>query len=263
MTSSAWAKLHWANEHLECLQAEVGAYSDSDKCLLRFETDQQRHRHTAFIQLNEAPPLERWALKLADCLHNARASLDHAMWTLTDHGPDVRDTSTQFPVFSNRQAFRNNGKRYMRAIPPASRRSRAIIQWLQPYRRRDTDGDVLSLLHALDITDKHKTLSLHLIRPGSYEFEYEMLGDSHIEGAAWVTANDLAFEDGAYVGHLEWERTYRDSAGEAEMNVKTHLAVDVAFGEGVPARLDGYPVIPFTQRALRRVETILAALVPE
>jgi hypothetical protein len=72
------------------------------------------------------------------------------------HQPEVvRDTRTQFPVFTERAKYEQHAHSYVARLSPTAR---ALVRWLQPYRRVVPYEDALAVLHSIDIADKHKVL---------------------------------------------------------------------------------------------------------
>ncbi len=257
---SAWVKLGWAYHHVHALQLESHAFTESKECGLRFKDNLEEKRIEVALRIDTPPPLQRWSLIVADCVHNARSALDHAVWQLTGQTFDVQDTRTQFPVFDDPRKFRDFGRGYIAKV--TDQRARAIIRWVQPYRRKDPVGDILNLLNQLDISDKHKVLGVHAVVPERMELRAETVGDTHITDIAWTLDTQCTFEDDASAAWFTWESIWSPSGAEPKVDVYGHIAMDIVFSEGVPERLKGHVVIPSLYRLLGRTTAILKALIP-
>lgn len=227
--------------------------------LFRFD-DPENNRIVIRVAVKERPPLETWALMVGDCVHACRTALDHAVWQLTGQTFDTHDTQTQFPVFDDRRKFRDFGERYIQRIK--GRRERAIIKWLQPYRRPEPDHDLLNLLHQLDIADKHKVVGVHAVIPDHFDVSASTVGDTCVSNPIWTFDRACSFEDGAEAAWFTWDAMWSPAGAEVGMDVKSHLTVDVVFSQDVPAGLKGHTAIPVLYQLLGRATKILRALIP-
>jgi hypothetical protein len=159
---SAQAKLERAEHHFQTLDAEAVAHFVPGAYPSIHEFDRQSGNHRYTITL-EKPLPPHWPLLIGDCVHNARAALDHLAWHLA--GAKANDTTTQFPIFADPAKF---NPRHVKAIPE---QPRALIEGLQPHRRAHPLNDPLWTLQVLDAEDKHKNVSLALAAVSELIFE--------------------------------------------------------------------------------------------
>lgn len=154
-------KLGRALEHLLSLDDGIAAYLDSDPVKLVREID-GRHpgRVVLSLALNSEPPMMLSVL-IGDCVHNLRAALDHLVWqlVLANGGtPQGGGGGTQFPII---QSLRRDGTDpAVKVAGGVSPKALAIIESVQPFRRRDAENHPLAILSRLSNTDKHRTLLL-------------------------------------------------------------------------------------------------------
>ncbi|MGE0599916.1 MAG: hypothetical protein AB7J35_10395 [Dehalococcoidia bacterium] len=261
MADSARLKLQRAQEHLEALQREIQDFDRRSPNTVVVEPNVNGYNFPIRLSLKEAVPLDRWGLLIGDCIHNARSALDHAVWQLTGKTVDAEDTRTQFPIFDDPKKFRDFGRRMIATLDPATQfRPRAIIKWMQPYRRAHPRNAGLWVLHQLDVADKHKVLGIGAVVHNRIEVRVEGVNGTLVHSPAFTFDTLARFEDGAHLGWLHCADVTAPEGMEKEVNVYAHLTVDVVFDEGVPSAYRGSVIIPTLQDLLKGTFQIVALL---
>jgi hypothetical protein len=159
--NSAIAKLARAEEHLRCLDEQIGRWRKQVPTPLPTEHNDESTEFRFYVQYDPAPQPVTWSLIMGDCIHNLRSALDHVVYELS--GGVNAPIGIEFPVILDMS--------YM-ILPESDRRSyrykirgikedviRTIIYLAQPWRRRERpQDDPLWRLQQLDINDKHRLL---------------------------------------------------------------------------------------------------------
>jgi len=183
--SGCRAKLARAREHRNVLYEEIGPRFFMDKAnLIRFTGKFDQEAGYYIFKVTDAPDLPRVLLGLlaGDVVHNLRCVLDHLVWQLTlvkTGGRELtgsRARRARFPIelkppdegienvvpeqFAKTDALKD-------VLPP----HRAIIEGLQPYRRRDPERDALAVLRTLSDRDKHRVITPVLVASRGPQFE--------------------------------------------------------------------------------------------
>ena len=175
-----------AQEHLDCLKAEVWMYLHQQPDEVRSQP-QRSPQHTWLRPTHVLPPIvpaeppPRLSAIIGDCVTNARAALDYIMWELAERhfdppldirrNPDDMRLSA-FPIFGSRtdkgfkKRFNSLAKR--KVPPPAITQLKRV----QPYNARHKP--LLSLRDLVN-RDKHATLLLTIGE----------VGDMTVEFSAW------------------------------------------------------------------------------
>jgi hypothetical protein len=110
-------------------------------------------------QMVAPPPLLELSLGLGDALHNWKSALDAAVWSLSTYeGRNPRNpTQVYFPVCQteNEWTKKTTGNGPLSGLPGwALERLRLV----QPFNQPSETTHALTLLHQLDIQDKHRAL---------------------------------------------------------------------------------------------------------
>lgn len=162
--SSVNAKIARAEEHLRILDDEIAKWHGSKPYELIPEINADFTRRAVRLRVHRAPDFGRWALILGDCLHNARAALDHLLHAIATHegngvvAPDV-ERDLMFILLDDASKFGASAKR--RKVTTLSQSVQAAIESVQPYKRPfGGKTPLLTMLRDLDNADKH-----HLVRP--------------------------------------------------------------------------------------------------
>jgi hypothetical protein len=182
--SGCRAKIARAWEHRNVLYEEIGPRFFLDEAnLIEFAGEFDSESEHYIFKITDAPELPRVRLGLlvGDVVHNLRCVLDHLTWQLTlvkTGGQKLtgsRARRARFPIvvepdeeiedivpeeFAKTDALKD--------VIPAHR---AIIESLQPYRRREPKRGALTILRILSDRDKHRVITPVLVSTGALQFE--------------------------------------------------------------------------------------------
>lgn len=155
---STWAeeKLARSIQHLRDLEALVEVWVASTWADRRVEISADRLEVRVFVRLTKEPPIGLWSLTLGDCVHNMRSALDALTWNLaTLEGAEPRKPSrVQFPMAMTATAWRQAASG-LETVPLVALER---IRLTQPYLHDDPGSSAISMLHQIDIWDKHRSL---------------------------------------------------------------------------------------------------------
>lgn len=186
------------------------------------------------------PPIRDWALIAGDAVHNARSALDVAVFELArgDQLPAVQQQAIAFPIVVDGQKWSGTALRLSMLPPQLLERIRLV----QPFQRPDEErgGDMLPVLHALDIADKHRLPLTAFIKPMAIDhtFSIEFEDEPTVEEPPDVTLFEPQIAHGAVL--LEGRSGHRIAriSGTAEITLKVCIAVPNRGSVGVQEVLD-------------------------
>jgi hypothetical protein len=256
----AKAKLERADEQTRTLETEFAAYYGRDTYRIDQPLDRKAGRKQAIFRVTEEFPI-RWSIIIGEIFHDVRSALDHAIYELTCIEQEAPLDKTEFPVFDSEPDYDSVSKKTgipttisgLYKVRGLNDGAKALVRFLQPFEHRKRNPPdqypVISLIHNLNIVDKHRTL--HLVRRRTDVFEVELLRD--------VEADDLNFdvplaaiEDGAVLG--EWTPTIFDD----EPDVQIDVGFIVNFGEG--DHIVNHPVVTVCDALIEGATIILTKL---
>ncbi len=108
-----------------------------------------------FIPREPRLPLSRWSNSFGDGVHSLRSSLDRLAFELchlTDQEPE-KPTQIYFPIAEKPGEWRDKIK-HLGSIPE---RILERLEQVQPWHSANPKTHLLTLIHGLDIMDKHRT----------------------------------------------------------------------------------------------------------
>jgi hypothetical protein len=157
---SARLKIDRASHHLDIYKNQVRPFLDSKPYPVATKFNVNRTECRFNISITKPLPQNDWGLLIGDCVHNARAALDHLVWELAEtfSGPIPNDRDTQFPIYDvpdPRQSFCHRAGRRISRLPVYAK---ALIEQLQPYNALNPREHLLWMLRDIDDTDKHKLI---------------------------------------------------------------------------------------------------------
>jgi hypothetical protein len=172
---SAGAKLDRAEGLLSGIETSADAWSRNAPLTMGWKTEPRDGLSVLHAFLADVPaPSSDLLLKLDECLHHLRTSLDHAVWQLVIDGGRL-PTSQAFPVLRT-----PDGKRMRGSTAGISSAARDFIRSVQPHTHEGGyRTSTLWALHHLDIVAKHR--SVVPIGGISHRIEFRV-PDRHIEG---------------------------------------------------------------------------------
>jgi hypothetical protein len=128
--ASAEVKLRRALSYLDELRSSAKDYFQRDP--FKVEKSEDETGDLVYgLRIFEEVPLELAAIA-GDLLHNARAVLDHLIWTSVEENGNTPTRQTAFPISSTEQAFNQN---LPRCLNGASHSAHRLVQLLRPYLR--------------------------------------------------------------------------------------------------------------------------------
>ena len=182
---SSWAKLDRAREH----RSEFFELLPEDAVEYKCDDDSQTGVSLLSARFYPSVDLERLSLLFGDYVHNLRASLDYAAWTITEMLGGSADMRTEFPLLRN--PWNSDSRRLLKRFPTASH---SFFDALQPFRTRKMNDTqrALGLLDELNNADKHRALvgvALEVgdtrISPNGAQFEHKSLG-ADVNNTTWT-----------------------------------------------------------------------------
>jgi hypothetical protein len=245
MFESALAKIDRAQKHTDSLETEIAAFRAENTCEIRQHFDPGTGRKSATVHVSRNIPIE-WAIVIGEIMYDLRSALDHAITDLTIREQGQALSETEFPIFDDEPTYsrlRSRGALKGQPAPGSglfkirgvNDRTRALIYQLQPFEFQKAlvagKAPMLSLLHQLNIVDKHRTI--HILRYSTKETSWEVLRDITPIQPLGLGLPVGEIKHGAKVA--EWLPTQEP---KDEVDMKFTLGFDVAFGEGAPP-LDG------------------------
>ena len=149
-------------------------------------------------------PKHEWSLDLGDALHNLRSAFDAVAWGMADFDDrkPTRPKRVAFPICDDEKQWDEAVKAWVGEIHPELQER---LRLMQPFTYVPDGGvSVLSMLHGLDIQDKHHdilsvTADLHGVDlAGSFEDE-----ESGAHAVPRVEARpDVKFGDGVVLATI-------------------------------------------------------------
>jgi hypothetical protein len=157
---SARLKVERAWQHLDQLNGQMRTFFDAKpvEFLVAPAPDEDRW-YVVYARVRRPIP-EQMSLIFGDAVHNLRSALDHLAYQLAAIGTGPT-RQTKWPVFDDEAKFSATGTSYLDGM---REQHRTRVTDLQPFK--DPDGlRWLSLLHGLDIADKHHVLGRGVTAP--------------------------------------------------------------------------------------------------
>jgi len=199
--AGALAKLARAEEHLRCLQKEVGRWSEQRSDRMAREENDERTEFRFYTNWGAPPDPTRWGLILGDGIHNVRSTLDHIVYACSGSDPPER---CEFPIFLSKDQYllpetnRLGGLYKIRGVKNDT--IRALIEGAQPWKNpKRPKYHLFWMVHELDIQDKHRLITPIAMVPrdlrgGLGVVELERKSDRLIEivGHRWISLEDHA-----------------------------------------------------------------------
>lgn len=235
---SAWLKLDRANHHANLLKDSIKRWTEDRPYEVTLDKEGDTGEQVCHIHIERHPPLE-WSILIGEIIYGLRSALDHAVYALSIPESGEPPKGTEFPIFKDEPAFRNEkrpgGLWKLRGL---SENTAAIevIDAIQPFRQTggEPERHILWVLQGLCNADKHRSLNLTSIALGASNFTLEAAGGVTVKRSQ-VRA-DGPVKDGDEIAR--WSVAL---SGEGKVELNGKLAVDVAFDETGHAK--GEPVM--------------------
>ena len=164
---NSYAKLNRAKDTLDELRLKINQFKNQKGYTLKNEFDKNTSENLLVYYPIEDIPLEL-PVMIGEVIQHLRSVLDLTVYelTLNENGYELKNS--EFPIFYDKDLFlrkKNNGVPANRSglfkMRGLKKSSQDIIEKIQPYNYNQKETrSILSLIHDLNIMDKHKTLLL-------------------------------------------------------------------------------------------------------
>jgi hypothetical protein len=213
---SARLKVERTWQHLEQFNAQARSFFETQPYAFTLGPADGEEGWTAiYVHVRRKAP-DHLSLVFGDAVHNLRSALDHLAYQLAlvlGTGPGRR---TQWPIFDDAANFARLGDPYLAGIVEPQR---TRVANLQPFK--DPDGlRWLSLLHELDIADKHHVLGQSIPAPTDVEVVLPT-GTVHVRNSQ----GPVYVEDGAQI--MRFKLPVDPGAPEVRMDTKFRYMIFV------------------------------------
>jgi hypothetical protein len=167
LNKAARAKITRAKDNLHKLELEFQQFSNSKPYKIKQEHDLNTDEFIlVYYPVGDVPA--DWSVIIGEILFNLRSALDLAVHELTVREQGTPLKLTEFPIFDDKNEFFKLDKKGLPARGSGLYKIRGLkqktvdcIEALQPYNTRETDKEpIISLLHEMNIIDKHRELLL-------------------------------------------------------------------------------------------------------
>ncbi|APX03964.1 hypothetical protein [Arthrobacter sp. QXT-31] len=203
---TTWPDLKWtrANSHVALLQAKFVEWQASAPVSIDAVLREDRLGIDLIARAPRGIPKHDWALDVGDALHNLRSAFDAVAWGMA-HFKDTEPTrpkSVYFPICIDEKQWKRAFNDWVGEI---NLEFQERLRIMQPFTYMQSGGvSVLSMLHELDIQDKHRDIltvsaDIHEINLGG-SFEYE--DHDHQAVPRIEMFSDVRFSDGVVLGTL-------------------------------------------------------------
>ncbi|WZH53364.1 MAG: hypothetical protein PIR53_05045 [Nocardioides alkalitolerans] len=147
-------------------------------------------------------PRHEWSLDLGDAIHNLRSAFDAVAWGMAHFRGDrpAKPRAVSFPICEVESQWRLALKSWVGDLPSAFQKR---ILALQPFTYAPAGGaSILSLLHDLDVQDKHREMLSVSVNLSGLDFNgaYEYRDASPAESPRLDLDPDVEFGNGAVLG---------------------------------------------------------------
>ena len=252
---TTWADLKWSrgNLHVALLQAKFVEWHASAPVSIGAVLREDRLGIDLVARVPKGIPKQDWALDLGDALHNLRSAFDAVAWGMA-HFKDAEPTrpkSVYFPICIDEKQWKKAINDWVGEINPEFQERLRIMQ---PFTHMQTGGvSVLSMLHDLDIQDKHRDIltvsaDVHEINLGG-SFEYEDHDNQAVPRLEMFS--DVRFSDGVVLGTLHAGAPIRTVG---QMILRPAMKVQLTYRDTV------YDVMPMLQQFVTETRRCLDIL---
>lgn len=257
---TTWPDLKWSrgNSHVALLQSKFGEWHASAPVSIDALLCENRLGIDLVARVPKGIPKHEWSLDLGDALHNLRSAFDAVAWGMA-HFKDAEPTRPRrvgFPICEDEKQWDAAVKDWVGEIPAEFQERLRIMQ---PFTYVAPGAvSVLSMLHDLDIQDKHRDIltvsaDVHGINlGGSFEYENDTQAVPRVE-----MKDDVKFGDGVVLGAIHAGAPIRMVG---EMILRPAMKVQLTYRDTV------YDVMPMLQQFVtetrRYLDILLFGLAP-
>lgn len=154
--SAGLERLRHAADLFQSLEREVGEWNKQNTLLAPTKRNASNPRELEiFLPREPRIPLSRWSNSFGDGVHSLRSSLDRLAFELchvTGQAPE-KPAQIYFPIAEKPGEWRDKTK-HLGSIPA---RILERLKQVQPWHSANPKTHLLTLIHGLDIIDKHRT----------------------------------------------------------------------------------------------------------
>lgn len=224
------SKIARAKDHLQELELNFQGFSDSKPYKLKQEHDSETEEYILVYYPIGAIP-SNWSVIIGEFFYHLRSALDLAIYELTVSKNGASLKGTEFPVFEDKSLFserKNNGqptnKSGLYKIRGLGQKTIDCIEALQPYNvRQEGQEPILSLLHEMNIIDKHR--ELHLCRRMALSTKLMAVRDIP-DFVSWGLEIGENLDDRAVIARLKLARKLDDT-----VYIDANVVIDIAFDQ--------------------------------
>ncbi|MGW9168694.1 hypothetical protein [Agromyces sp. NPDC055658] len=205
---TTWPDLKWARacSHIALFEARLREWHASAPMSVEGVLREDRQGMDLVAHVPKGIPTHEWALDLGDAIHNMRCAFDAVAWGMAhfEGAKPTKPKRVKFPIFDEESKWDEAVRDWIGELRPEFQ---ARLRLMQPFNYTTSSGPPfgLSLLHDLDIRDKHKdtldvsaNLNELLTTGGLFEFE-----DPDAKAFLRLEMHkDVGFTDGAVVAAL-------------------------------------------------------------
>lgn len=230
-------RLERAKQIIRDLTADVQKWAASTPLQLVGNIREDRLQFTVTLEVKAQPPLEQWAYRFGEAVHQLRAALENYLVSIAresgvTESKDLR--RIQFPIAASSKEWKESASRIANLPQPV----RAVIQQVQPFNRGESPaalrGDPLLLLRDLSNRDKHQARVITTMVPAqlqqaaAVEFETE-------EGAAASVPPDVRINVPSFeTGGILYQQTTKGRIAKVTGTFNYHLQVCMEMPDGPP-----------------------------
>jgi hypothetical protein len=160
-------KLIRANENIRNLDSEISGFFQKCKYPVIPDFNDKLFREAVEYHTQLELPV-RFSVLSGEIVHHLRSCLDHLVWLFST--PDSRlehFRKLEFPIFDHKPVDKKQIASYAGKIQGITNPSvRNLIERVQPYNSSDYVASPLSIIHHMDVFDKHRELVIHYATGG-------------------------------------------------------------------------------------------------
>ena len=207
--SEAKACVDWAVAQIPVLQKRVIQWR---RKLYSVAIDTDSEPGKKLYRIFDIKPIDLFiSVEAGAIIHSIRSSLDLLACALAERNGHPASKDTYFPIWRNKDDFRDPKSRVLKKIKQLSQIDQDIVKGLCPY---PGGNDLLVALHDLDVTRKHRQLLKMNMSPRGLAFE----------GEGTITLGDWRDFD---------EKTVIVSTCASMPDRKMHIGLHITFDKGV------------------------------
>jgi hypothetical protein len=202
---ATWPDLKWSrgSSHVALLESKFREWHASAPVSIDAVLRKDRLGFDLVTRVPKGIPKHEWSLDLGDALHNLRSAFDAAAWGMAHFNGNepTRPKSVYFPICTEEKQWTRAVRDWVGELDPELQERLRVMQPL--YYMPAGGVSVLSMLHELDVQDKHRdilTVSADVDGidvGGSFEYEHDTPAMPQVE-----MLPDIKFGDGAVLGTI-------------------------------------------------------------